>query len=165
MEDLKTIYKNRDDHYTKENNKLLKLINTTLKCVTVYLSKVNPVIQQGIISWEDTSVMDDMVIVIGMLGYELGNTITDGNGKIVITEENILELQQMVHMAVPLKLVEAADSEKITKYLQNLDSNHDIEADTTIVESPTQHAQDFDLSELSEEQLENLRLSPTKTGN
>lgn len=165
MEDLKPLYKKRDKRYTKENRKLLELIDTTLKCVTAYFVKINPAIFQGIISWEDTSVMDDMVIVMGMLSYELGKTIDIGNTKIVVTEDNVNELQHMVHMAVPIDLVEEADSEKITKYLQSLDGDYDIEADSAIIELPTPvHENEFDLSELSEEQLENLKLSSLKTG-
>lgn len=166
MEDLKPIYKKRDKRYTKENRKLLELIDTTLKCVTAYLTKINPAILQGIISWEDTSLMDDMVIVMGMLSYEVGKTIDIGGTKIVVTEDNVNELQHMVHMAVPIDLVEEANSEKITEYLQNLDADYDVEADTTIIELPASAPeQEFDLSELSEEQLENLRLSPIKSGN
>ena len=163
MEDLKTLYEKRDKRYTKESKKIFKLINTMMECVTNHLSDMDESIFQGNISWEETSLMDDMVIIIGMLSYDLGDVIDVGGIEINVTEDNIHELQQMLHMAVPIKLVEEGDSKKITAYLQTITSQHNVDVD--VVELPHSGLDnEFDLSELSEEQRENLRLSTLKSG-
>lgn len=165
MEDLKPLYKKRDKRYNKENRKLLEMIDVTLASITAYFEKINPTIMQGVISWEDTSLMDDMIVVMGMLSYDLGKILNIAGVRIEVTEENIERLQHMVHMAIPIDLVEAADGEKITEYLQSMESEGEIDVDTVELSAPAAAREhEFDLSELSEEQRENLKLMTIKTG-
>lgn len=163
MEDLKTLFKTRDKRYNKASKKIFKLINTMVVCVTNHLSDMNGSIFQGNISWEEASFMDDMVIIIGMLSYDPGDVIDVNGVEINVTEDNVHELQQMLHMAVPIDLAEEGDSKKIAAYLQTITAQHKVDVD--LVELPHHpHDNDFDLSELSEEQRENLRLSTLKSG-
>lgn len=163
MEDLKPLYKKRDERYNKENQKLLEMIDVTLAATIAYFEKINPTIMDGAISWEDTSLMDDMIVIMGMLSYELGKILDIGGVRIEVTEENLEQLQHMVHMAIPIELVEAADAEKITEYLQSMEAEGEIDIDAIEISAPTPE-HEFDLSELSEEQRENLKLMSIKTG-
>lgn len=166
MADLKALFKERDEKFLEQTLKIFKLIETTLGCVTAYLSDIDEAVQQGIITWEDTSVVDDAVVVIGMVDYELGDVITLYGKEFTITQENFDEFQRVVHMSVPIDLVEEADEQKIMNYLYGLDKN--IDEFSNVITPPaaaTKLEDEFDLSELTEEQIESLKLHNLKGGN
>lgn len=160
MEDLKPLFKKRDKRYSKDTDKFLKLITTTLECVTTFLTELSPDTDQGTISWEDISYMDGMIVVIGMVQYEIGGNASFADTQITVTKDNIHELEHMVHMAVPINLVEADNAEEITQYLQSL-GGVNVDSETSFIPLPSavMENQDFDLTELTEEQLEKLKLS------
>lgn len=160
MEDLKPLFKKRDKSYSKQSRKFLKLIDTTLVCVTEYLTTLSPDTDQGTISWEDISYMDGMIVIMGMVLYEVGDNASFSDTQITVTQDNIHELEHMVHMAVPINLVEADNAEEITQYLQSL-GGINVDAETSFIPLPSavMENQDFDLTELTEEQLEKLKLS------
>ena len=110
--------------------------------------------------------MDGMIVVIGMIQYELGANAAFGATQITVTKDNIHELEHMIHMAVPSKLVEEDNEEEITKYLQSL-GGINVDSETSFIPLPSSvlSEQDFDLTELTDEQLEKLKLSSFDAGN
>ena len=167
MADLKALFKARDEKFTQETLEIFKLIHTTLGCVTAYLSDIDEAVQQGIITWEDTSIVDDSVVVIGMVEYEPGETITLFGKDFKITEENIEEFQRIVHMSVPIDLVEEANEEKIMNYLYDIGEDKDINEFSNVISPPAAAKLDeeFDLSELTEEQIASLKMHNIKGNN
>jgi hypothetical protein len=165
MADLKALFKARDDQFSKETFKIFKLIEVTLGCVTAYLSDIDEAVGQGIISWEDTSIVDDMVVVIGMVDYEPNETISLYGQEYKITEENLDEFQRVVHMSVPLDLVEEGSEQNIMDYLYNIGDDKDIdEFSDVITPAAAKLEEEFDLSELTEEQIQSLKLHNPKGG-
>ena len=167
MADLKALFRARDEKFLEETLKIFNLIKTTLGCVTAYLSDVDEAVQQGIVTWEDTSIVDDSVVVIGMVDYEPGETITLYGTEFKITEENIDEYQRVVHMSVPVDLVEEGNEQNIMNYLYNLGSGKSIEEFSNVIAPPaaTKLEDEFDLSELSEEQIASLKMHNIKGNN
>ena len=164
MADLKALFKARDEKFLEETLKIFKLINSTLGCVTAYLSDIDEAVQQGIITWEDASIVDDMVVVIGMVDYDLGDVINLYGKEYTITEENFDDFQRVVHMSVPIDLAEEGNEEKILNYLYSQGEGKDISefsnAVSGIPEPNTE--EEFDLSELTEDQIESLKLHNLK---
>jgi len=166
MTDLKTLFDKRDEQFSKETIKIFEKINTTLGCVTAYLSDVNEAVAQGIISWEDTTIMDDTIIIIGMVDYEIGSTIALAGMDFTISEENIDEFQSVIHMQVPFKLADEGDEDKLMDYLYEFGEGKNMDEFQSLI-SPTKIPvleHEFDLSELSEEQRQSLKLSNPKGG-
>ncbi len=168
MEDLKALFKVRDEHFSKHTTKILMEITNTLECVTTYLVDIDDGVAQSDIVWEDISIMEDILVMMGTVDYIIGNTISFGNEKIVVTAENCESLQQLVHMSVPLVLVQEDDTAKIMRYLETTAVDMGSDLDGFVVpltpQTTTPHTSDFDLSELSEEQRQSLKLSTTKGG-
>jgi len=163
MEDLKALFKVRDEHFSEHTTKILIEITDTLKCVTVYLNEIDDGAAQGKIIWEDVSIMEDILIMMGTVEYGVGDTIVFGDEQIIVTPENADSLQQLVHMSVPVDLVQESDREKIMEYLRTTTEDINVELSEIIV--PTSHLDaEFDLSELSDEQIQALKLSTAKGG-
>lgn len=166
MEDLKALFKVRDEHFTEHTTKILIEIVNTLECVTTYLVDIDDYAAQGNIIWEDISIMEDILVMMGTVEYSIGSTIVFGDEKIVVTDENCESLQQLVHMSVPLALVQENDKAKIIHYLETTaeDMGSDLDEIMVQINTPPPPTSDFDLSELSEEQLASLKLSTAKGG-
>jgi hypothetical protein len=164
MEDLKLLFKKRDEHHSKETLKIFKQINTTLGCVSSYLYETDPSISQGIMSWEDLSLVDDLVILVGMVTYEVGTEINLGGLIITVDEENLEDLQSFIHMSVPLALVEEDDEDKLMDYLFSQDNEGAGEVSSLGNIEPAKQDLEFDLSELTEEQRQALKLTTPKGG-
>ncbi len=152
MDNLKTLYYKRDEQFSAQTLKIFEKIDSTLACLSLYLSDVDDSVAQGVIAWEDTSIIDDLVVVIGTVQYELGDIVTIDLNDIEITPNNIEEVQRIIHMSVPYALVIADDQDDIMEYLYT--EGVDLES---MGNPPTN---EFDLSELSDEQLKSLRSAP-----
>ena len=163
MEDLKALFKVRDEHFITHTTKILVEITDTLECVSLYLVNIDDNAAQGTIVWEDISIMEDIIIMMGTVEYHIGDTIIFGDEKIVVTDENADSLQQLVHMSVPIALVEEGDKDKIMDYLESTSNEFSSELGEFLVSEP-QHETEFDLSELSDEQIQALKLSTAKGG-
>jgi hypothetical protein len=165
MEDLKALFEVRDEQYSKETTKIFKLINNTVTCVTAYLCDMDERVAQGIVKWEDVSIIEDMLVVIGSVNYEVGTTITLDGKEYQIREDNIDEFQSVAHMSIPLDMAIDDDEDEIMAYLYDIGMDSNIE-DFTSVLTPHHDSieSEFDLSELSEEQIQALKLSTAKGG-
>lgn len=160
MEDLKTLFKQRDDFVNEKTLELFSRMTNTLACVTTYFSEMDELISQGMISWEETSIIDDLVVVVGMVQYEVGDVLTFEGETNTVTEENVDLFQRVVHMSVPIDLVEENDPDKIMEFLDSLGEGRDIDEFSesfAAVEIIPQEEHEFDLSELTEEQRRNLK--------
>ena len=166
MEDLKALFDARDKHHSEYTLKIFEQINITLGCVTAYLTDIDEGIGQGIITWEDVNFMEDMLVVLGTVNYNIGDHVELFGENFIITEDNADDLQQIVHMSVPLDLVNGEDEDKIMEYLYNAGENKPIENFSEIITTPARAVldEDFDLSELSEEQLQALKFATAKGG-
>lgn len=162
MADLKDLFKERDDLFTDKTLEIFSQITGTLDAVTIFFNEIDEAVSQGIMSWEDVNIMEDLIILIGVVQYNLGDTVTIGDLDIVVTEENKEDLQRIMHMSVPLELVEENDAEKILEFLHEMNVDKDSEDFTTLIEIPVQHPgntpeQDFDLTDLDEQQIQSLK--------
>lgn len=165
MEDLEALFKVRDEQYFEETRKIFELITTSVTCATEYLSDMDERVAQGILKWEDVSVIEDMLVIIGSVDYELGTTITLDGKEYNIHADNIDEFQSVAHMSIPLDIVIDDNEEEIRNYLYDMGQDSDIEDYTSVLSPPGETVEsEFDLSELTDEQRQALKLSTAKGG-
>ncbi len=168
MENLKGIFNARDIAFKEKTLEIFKLINTSLVCVTEFLNSTDPMFNAGIITWEDTNLIDDLIVIIGMVEYEQGTTIEVNGNIISITEENLEYFQRVIHMSLPFDLVITSNENEIMEFLHKLlkdgkgdNFNNIIEnaPSSTILE---QSSLEFDLTQLSDEQIQALKFNNNK---
>jgi len=108
--------------------------------------------------------MEDTLIVMGTVNYNVGDTIALAGEEFTMTEENVDEFQQIVHMTLPFELAEEGDEDKILEYLYKAGNvSAADEFSEIIMPSPAVLDEEFDLSELSEEQILSLKLQTPKS--
>lgn len=175
MEDLKELFTARDTAFEEKTRKIFELMNTSLVCVTKFLNSTDPMFEAGKISWEDANLVDDLVVIIGMVHYEPGTIVDVGGSVVSITEENIEYFQRVVHMSLPIKLVTSSNEDDIMQFLHNLlatnqgDDFKDVinNAPSGVNDHPdsivsNQNSLDFDLTQLSEEQAQAFKFNNNK---
>ncbi len=150
MENLKTLYNVRDEIFSDKTYEIFKKIDNTLACLTLYLTDIDEAVAQGVIAWEDTSLIDDLVVVIGTVQYDMGDIITIAGVEIEVTPNNVLEIERVIHMSIPYDLVIEDDKDNIMEFLYTVEAANEFNIDGA-------PANDFDLSELSDEQRKSLQ--------
>ncbi len=158
MNNLKNLYSKRDEVFADRTYEIFEKIDTTLSCVTVFLTDIDDLVAQGVIAWEDTSLVDDFVIVIGTVQYNLDDVLTIGDKKIKLTLDNLTQFERVVHMSIPYNLVLENDKDNIIEYLYSIGA--DLDNDFSTMQIPVVNT-DFDLTELSDEQRQSLMSNPT----
>jgi len=161
METLKKLYNVRDEIFADKTYEIFKHIDNTLACVTLYLTDIDDMVAQGIIAWEDTTLVEDLVVVIGTVQYNVGEFLTIDNKEIEITKDNKEKYEQVVHMSIPYDLVIEDDKDNIIEFLYTVGS----ESELTHIGIPIETNNDFDLTELSEEQLTALQTNQSTRDN
>lgn len=163
METLKKLYNIRDEIFSEKTYEIFEQIDSTLACVTLFLTDTDDIVAQGIIAWEDTSLIGDFIYVMGTVQYNIGDVLTINEKNVEITLDNINEYERVVHMSIPYELVIEGDKDNIIEFLYTADAEVIMPPDF-MVDTPTTPA-DFDLSELSPAQLKALMKSPPSDRN
>jgi len=164
MTDLKDIFYARDEAFAEKTMEIFEAIHTALVCITEFLNETDPNCAAGNISWEDANLMDDLVVIIGMVDYEHGTIIESDGNEITITNDNIQYFQRIVHMSLPYEMVLSSNEEDIMEFLHTMGTNYPIEF-TKSVDIPSDDSTEFDLSKLTEEQRRSLMFHHMKGKN
>ena len=165
MEELKKVFEARDSAFEKKTHEIFELIHTSLVCVTEFLNDVDPIFNAGEITWEDANLVDDLVVIVGMLDYTPGTTVEVDGNLISVTEENLDYFQRVVHMSLPFDLVASSNEEDITRFLYELHNKGNTSDFSEPLEDNINVAADFDLTKLTKEQRQSLMLYNNKEKN
>jgi len=165
MENLKKLFEIRDSIFDGQTDEIFELISTSLICISEFLSAVDPMFDAGDLIWEELNLVDDMVVIIGMVYYEPGTTIEVENNLVSITEENLDYFQRVVHMSLPIDIVMSSNKLIISKFLQNLKDEGQGDDFTEIIKNAPDISADFDLSKLTPEQQQSLMFYNSKQKN
>jgi len=162
MSDLKQLFKERDELFEKKTLEVFSKIEGAIEAVTIFLTDIDDLIAQGKISWEDANMIDDLVILIGMVTYEPGDTVNISEDlDIIINEENLDSFQRIVHMSVPLDLVEKNDKDTILSFLYEMNIERTSEEFSSVLDEttkiPINKEEEFDLTDLDEHQIQSLK--------
>jgi len=162
MGTLKELFEERDEAFKQQTFKIFELIHTTLVCVTEYLNSIDPVFAAGQVAWEDANLMDGMVLIVGIVDYTPGTQIEIEGETITITESNLDYFQRVVHMSLPFELVESSNEANIIEFLKMIHEKQKAESFSTPINDTPPPDDDFDLSQLTEEQRQAYMLFNTK---
>lgn len=157
MEDLQKMLKARDSAFEEKTLEIFKLINTTLVCVTTFLSDIDPLCDAGTFTWEDANIVDDLLVVMGSVDYTPGTTFESDGNEITITEENLEYFRRVVHMNVPLELATTNDEDAIMEFLYTMHEEKSAEEFSETIDKFIPSATEFDLTQLTDEQLQSLK--------
>lgn len=160
MEELKKVFEERDSAFEKKTLEIFNIIHISLVCVTEFLNDIDPIFAAGDVAWEDANLIDDLVIVIGMVHYTPGTTVEIDGNMVSITEENLDYFQRVVHMSLPYDLVLSSDEDAILEFLHNMHDEGKAEDISEPIESGAIPGEatstDFDLTKLTDEQRQAL---------
>jgi len=158
MEEIKKIFKKRDTAFEKQTLEIFKLINTALVSVTRFLNDIDPTCEAGDLSWEDTNLVDDLIIIIGTVRFTPGTTVEIDGELISITEDNLEYFNRIIHMSLPYDLVVEGDEDIITEFLYDI-HNEEIAKEALALHEESQGEDlKFDLTQLTDEQKLALEL-------
>jgi len=169
MEELKKVFEERDSAFEKKTLEIFDIIHTSLVCVTEFLNDIDPIFNAGVVAWEDANLIDDLVVIIGMVHYTPGTAIEIDGNMISITEENLDYFQRVVHMSLPYDLVSSSDEDAITNFLHKIHQENKTNDFSEPLESGGASneatATDFDLTKLTDEQRRALMFYNIKEKN
>jgi hypothetical protein len=167
MSKLKEIIDTRDSSFQEKTLEIFELIHTTLVCVTEFLNDADPICAAGNLTWEDANIMEDLVVIIGMVEYVAGTEMEVDGNMVKITDENVEYFQRVVHMSLPFDLVEAGNEKDIIEFLHTMHGELNAADFSEIVEETTTESAevDFDLTKLTEEQRRSLMMHGPKEKN
>ena len=165
MEELRKVFEARDKAFEKKTFEIFEIIHDTLVCVTNFLDDIDPICAAGTITWEDANLVDDLVVVIGMVEYTPGTTMEMDGNLITITKENLDYFQRVVHMSLPFDLVESANEEDIMKFLYNINKEKEASEFSEVVDGNPKASMEFDLTKLTDEQRQALQFFTSKGKN
>lgn len=158
MENLKNMFTIRDDEFEKRTLEIFAVIHTSLVCVTEFLDEIDPFFSAGNVTWEDTNLVDDLIVIIGIVEYDPDTTIELEGEVIQVTEDNLEYFQRVVHMSLPFNLVVNGDEEEIMDFLYELHGQENEEDTLPLIDEVPQSNTDFNLTELTDKQQQSLLL-------
>ena len=167
MINLKKMLEDRDVAYQKSTDAVLIEMKTAIKGITVFLRNKDE-LKNATISWEEVTYFktpnennDGFVMLLGVINYPVGERFMLPNGNVVeITEEIADYFRRIIRIGLPLKLAAEGTVEQVVEFMEaTMKKDEDANDPTEVETSP-----EFDLSELSEEQLQTLRLFSNQAG-
>ena len=158
MTDLLHIFKQRDDHYTKMTDLILEVLNDPIIEGTKEFLQSQESQLNGILEWDEITLIDGLIILIGVMTYSPGTTITLGDGKVVVvSEQNVDYFNRVIRVGIPLQIALEGNKADVISFLQKtLDepSNSETESSDKNLNNKSSIAaiNDFDLEQLTEKQ-------------
>ncbi len=168
MDELKKIFEARDSAFEQQTLKIFNIIHMTLVCVETFLNDIDPIFAVGNITWEDVNLVDDGIIIIGMVDYTVGTKMEIDGNMIVITQDNIEYFRRIVHMSLPFDLIYDNDEDTIMEFLYNMHNQDNVSTFSEPLElgvNNNNNNTEFDLTKLTEKQRQSLMVLNNKEKN
>lgn len=181
--DLRSKFVSRKEEFYKSTKDIFSNIQHILDAIVEYMDVKALYERGGKLEWVDISFIDKHVddpycILMGNVWYPVGTEIVLENGsKVKVTKETEEYFRKLLRVGLPLKVLESKDKQIALDYLAKteaemieeedemrerlhaeLERHFGDDDDEELVE-----AGDFDMSTLTPEQIEQLKLFP-KTG-
>lgn len=170
MTEIKTMFTERDEAYTKQTHAIIEAISNVTKGASQFIQHRENATPEP--RWEDVSFIDDddgYIILVGVLEYSVGDTMRLPNGEEVEVNEQTAEyFKRLLRVGVPYGLAKEGTNDQIFEFL--VKSAEEAEAAGEEIEQMIQlpvsdvDDQPFNLDDLTEEQKEQLRLFALANG-
>ena len=163
---LLELFEKREDHWQSDTVTILEKMTHVLEGAFQHLEETGGISPHGTLVWDDVSLLGELVLIIGNVVYEPGTKIyTETGEEITVTEENAHHFDNFIRVGVPLELAQNGSVEDVKAFLVDISGENELdemEGNQQNVHSINDHT-DFNLSQLTEEQLEQLEMfSKTK---
>jgi hypothetical protein len=173
QQQLKKLFEKRKIAYTKVSNTILEeLRDEVLTGIFAYFAAHDEVGEGRRLVWEEVGYIEqhEMLIVMGVLQYDVGSTVVDEHGETVtITEELAPYFQRVVKVGLPFEIVEAS-KEDVMMFLLERDKQSEEEQKEAIQflrdvigeTSDELEDREFNFDDLTEDQQARLVVPNTK---
>ena len=182
MVDIRKLIEKRDNLLNEQTKNIKTHLGNVTKGVRDFLTSLDASYLPGVFQWEDISIYkdeheEDLLMLIGIVTYEPGTDLMLDGKLVVVDEENKDYFSRVLRIGVPFSIVDQDSAEAVTTFLDKLktavgqDVIEDLDETTELIEQdfvkeqeakkvPVQKANsfDFDLDELTDEQIAALRL-------
>lgn len=155
MTHIKSIIEKREEVYNEFTDAILGELHHVTNAATLLL----PEDLQPRLVWKNVTLVDDTLIVSGMLEFPIGEKIvTDDEIEVEVTAEMQSLLNRVVRVGVPMDMVENSTTQQIIEYLTRLEdeANQQVfinESLNTSNETVDDMAGDFHSAGLTQEQI------------
>jgi len=165
---IKKLIKDRDESFMQVSAEIYKSLDTKISVINDFLVEVNEIKKDDTVFWEEISIQDELVTLHGIVHYKLGTEVIVDGMDVKITYDNIETLHGVVFMTVDIYILESTEESELIEYLYQLAADREDDIDnmfdatdasaepSTAQASPSISMNDFDLGELTEEQLKAL---------
>jgi len=69
------------------------------------------------LEWNSVSIVDDHVLLTGVIIYAPGDVVSDENMEVQLTEELVGLMNKLIKVAIPLEIAENASKEDVVKHM------------------------------------------------
>jgi hypothetical protein len=149
MDNLKQLFINRDNMFFEETAKLLSKLTHVTTAAATFIDNCYGLDTNRNLTWEGVNLMNDMLTLVGVVSYSPGTTLMFNNESTNITKENAEYFQQIVHINLPLLVVNSQTTDELVSFLTAQKNQHGNENDNDNIKG-------FNLSELTPKQLQSL---------
>lgn len=181
MSDIKKLLQKRDTLFQEQSKNIMTHLDFVTEGIKTFLCDIDPGYEPGTFQWEDVSIYtepgkgDDLLMLIGIVTYDIGTQLMMNDQMIIVDEENQDYFSRVLRMGIPFSVVDKDSPAAVVDFLSKLNtavSRQDVtQADDEPAPKqeepkkvpvkkgkPSKSKHDFDLDELSDKQLESLRL-------
>lgn len=173
MKDVQTLIQQRDKLYTDQTNAIFERIVTSLDGIRDYLIHADPSYTPGTFSWEELSVFDELLVLNGIVRYDVGSQFILDGDTIEITEDNKEYFNRVLRIVVPLVVINQYNADATFNFFATLhaaaEEEQAIEEEraaiamankdqTILIEDKSLSDLEFDLDDLTEEQRKSFMI-------
>lgn len=185
MSNLQDLLDERQRTYSQISDEILKCLESNVIPAILELLELSDR-ELSKLTWNTVSVADEHILLGGTIIYQPGDVIADDATKVTLTKEMVGLMNKIIKVAVPLKIAENANKEEVMAHLveseRKLRDEYETvyghnpkalesalknipeqigwdEVDEKILDNVLETATDFEIEDLSEEQLQALMLT------
>jgi len=155
MTQVKDLFKKREQTYETLSHEILEALPNVLEGCRRFIADRGADVNR--LTWEGVSYLDDkdVILLMAAVTHQKGDVVIMPDGThIHVNDENADEFKSMLHLGLPYKLAITGTIDDIQAFMNETLETDDHEVESAV--TPDEIEQDFDLSELSEDQLNRL---------
>ena len=161
MSELKELFKKREDTFKTQSEEIFASVPNVLDGCKKFVTARGG--DGDLLEWDNISYLDEqnVVVLIGTISYNPGDTVELPNGRRVVVTENTAEyFKAMLRLGIPYDLAIEGSSEDIFNFLTETIEVEEISDEDPVPEEMYLDSGDygFNLDELDEEQRKAMEM-------
>lgn len=163
--DLITIFEEREEMLASTSKLIFGRIHNITAGIDTFLSKTDDAYASGYVTWEEVQYNseEDLVVIYGILAFEVGATFQISDSEITISNENMEMFKRMIRIGIPIHIVKNNSEKETIDFLETVNQqNQSLRSiNTDNIAPPKESDKEFNLDELTDEQRQALMSTMT----